>query len=85
MLSLAIELANQGHEGKPAGTIFTLGDQEKVLQLSHQLIMNPLCGYPEEERNILDPNLRQTIREFSATDARLWSAIMEWSWPLGGV
>ena len=68
VLNLAIELANQGREGKPVGTIFTLGDHEKVLQLSRQLVMNPFHGYPEEERNILDPNLRDTIREFSAID-----------------
>src|SRR5919199_5431615 len=68
VLNLAIELANHGREGKPVGTIFTLGDHEKVLQLSRQLVMNPFHGYPEEERNILDPNLRETIREFSAID-----------------
>ena len=68
VLNLAIELANQGREGKPVGTIFTLGDHERVLQLSRQLVMNPFRGYPEEERNILDPNLRETIREFSAID-----------------
>ena len=68
VLNLAVELANQGREGKPVGTIFTLGDHEKVLQLSRQLVINPFRGYPEEERNILDPNLRETIREFSALD-----------------
>jgi diadenylate cyclase len=68
VLNLAIELANQGREGKPVGTIFTLGDHEKVLQLSRQLVMNPFRGYPEGERNILDPNLRETMREFSAID-----------------
>jgi DNA integrity scanning protein DisA with diadenylate cyclase activity len=68
MLNLAIELANQGREGKPVGTIFTLGDHEKVFQLSRQLVINPFRGYPEEERHILDPNLRETIREFSALD-----------------
>lgn len=68
VLNLAIELANQGREGKPVGTIFTLGDHEKVLQLSRQLVINPFRGYPEEERHILDPNLRETIREFSAID-----------------
>jgi diadenylate cyclase len=68
VLNLAVELANQGREGKPVGTIFTLGDHEKVLQLSRQLVINPFRGYPEEERNILDPNLRETIREFSAID-----------------
>ena len=39
-----------------------------MLQLSRQLVMNPFHGYPEEDRNILDPNLRETIREFSAID-----------------
>jgi len=68
VLNLAIELANQGREGKPVGTIFTLGDHEQVLQLSRQLVINPFRGYPEEERHILDPNLRETIREFSALD-----------------
>jgi diadenylate cyclase len=68
VLNLAIELANQGREGKPVGTIFALGDHEKVLQLSRQLVMNPFHGYPEEDRNILDPDLRETIREFSAID-----------------
>jgi diadenylate cyclase len=68
VLNLAIELANQGREGKPVGTIFALGDHEKVLQLSRQLVMNPFHGYPEEDRNILDPGLRETIREFSAID-----------------
>src|SRR5919108_2829743 len=68
VLNLALELANQGREGKPVGTIFALGDHEKVLQLSRQLVMNPFHGYPEEERHILDPNLRETIREFSAID-----------------
>ncbi len=68
VLNLAIELANQGREGKPVGTIFTLGDHERVLQLSRQLVMNPFHGYPESDRNILDPNLRETIREFSAID-----------------
>lgn len=68
VLNIAIELANQGREGKPVGTIFTLGDHDKVLQLSRQLVMNPFHGYPEAERNILDPTLRETIREFSAID-----------------
>lgn len=68
VLTLAIELANQGREGKPIGTIFVLGDHEKVLQLSRQLIINPFHGYRNEEKNIMDPQLRETIKEFSALD-----------------
>lgn len=68
ILNLAIELADKGREGKPVGTIFVVGDHEKVLQLSKQMIMNPFKGYEEEERNILMGSLKETIREFSAMD-----------------
>ncbi|RMD66009.1 hypothetical protein D6833_02055, partial [Candidatus Parcubacteria bacterium] len=68
VLNLAVELASQGREGKPVGTIFVVGDHEKVLQFSRQTIFNPFHGYPEEERNILNPQLRETLKEFSALD-----------------
>lgn len=67
-LNLAVELAGKGREGKPIGTIFVLGDEEKVMQLSKQMIMNPFKGYEEEERNLLNPNLKETVVEFSALD-----------------
>ncbi len=67
-LNMAIELAIKGREGKPVGTIFVLGDDERVMQLSKQMIINPFKGYSEEERNILNPALKETIREFSALD-----------------
>ena len=68
VLNLAVELASEGREGKPIGTTFVLGDQERVLQISRQLIINPFKGYPESERNILDRRLRETIKEFSMMD-----------------
>src|SRR5262249_15973093 len=67
-LNLAVELGSQGGEGKPVGTIFVLGDHQKVMQFSRQTIFNPFHGYPEEERNILNPELRETLKEFSALD-----------------
>jgi len=68
VLNLAVELASQGREGKPVGTIFVLGDDQKVMQFSRQTIFNPFHGYPEEERNVLNPDLRETLKEFSALD-----------------
>lgn len=68
VLNLSIELANQGREGKPVGAIFVVGDHEKVIQLSRQLIINPFKGYSEEERNILAASLKETIKEFSVLD-----------------
>ncbi len=68
VLNIALELAAQGREGRSVGTIFILGDHEKVLQFSRQMIMNPFMGYKEEERNIINPALKDTIKEFSALD-----------------
>jgi DNA integrity scanning protein DisA with diadenylate cyclase activity len=68
VLNLAIELANQGREGKSVGTVFVVGDYEKVMQFSRQTIFNPFHGYPEDERNILNQRLRETLKEFSMLD-----------------
>jgi len=68
LLFLAIELANEGREGKPVGTIFVLGDHEEVLRLSRQLIFNPFEGHPEEKRSIFHPETRETIKELSSID-----------------
>ncbi|MBN1829731.1 MAG: diadenylate cyclase [Deltaproteobacteria bacterium] len=67
-LNIALELAAQGREGRPVGTIFVIGDHEKVLELSRQMIINPFQGYTEDQRNILDLSLKDTIKEFSALD-----------------
>jgi len=68
VVSLALELAHEGREGKPVGAIFVVGDHEKVLEISRQITLNPFRGYEESERNILDPTLRDTIKEFAALD-----------------
>ncbi len=68
VLSLAIELAGEGREGKPVGALFVIGDQEGVGKYCHQTIINPFRGYPEEERNILDDNMRETVKEFCSID-----------------
>ncbi len=67
-LSLAIELAGEGREGKPVGALFVVGDQEEVQKYCHQTIINPFRGYPEEERNILDDAMRETVKEFCSID-----------------
>jgi len=68
VLNIACELAAQGRESRKVGTIFVLGDDEKVMQLSRQMIMNPFQGHPEDDRNILNPDLEETIKEYSSID-----------------
>jgi DNA integrity scanning protein DisA with diadenylate cyclase activity len=68
VLTLASELGVEGREGRPVGTLFVIGDSDRVLAQSHQLVINPFHGYPESERNVLDPRLEETVKEFSAID-----------------
>ena len=68
VLTLATQLAAEGREGRPVGALFVLGDSERVLGQSRGLVLNPFQGHPESERNVLDPALGETIKEFSALD-----------------
>jgi len=69
LLSLALEISTEGKEGrKTVGTIFVMGDHEDVLKFSHPMVINPFQGYPEEERNILDHRLKETVKEFATID-----------------
>jgi hypothetical protein len=68
VLQVASNLAEEGREGKPVGTMFVVGDYERVREHCRQMVINPFKGYPEHERNILDPSLEETIKEFSRID-----------------
>jgi diadenylate cyclase len=68
VIDIATALSSQGREGKPVGALFVLGDTERVLSLVRQLILNPFRGYPEEQRNVLDPALEETIKELATID-----------------
>src|SRR5262249_51845658 len=63
VLALATQLAAEGREGRPVGTLFVVGDSDRVLALSRSLVLNPFQGHPESQRNILDPGLDETIKE----------------------
>jgi len=45
-----------------------VGDSEKVGGLSKPLVLNPFYGYKEEDRNILNPFMDETVKEFSSID-----------------
>ncbi len=68
LLDLVIELANEGREGKPVGSIFVLGDHERVLELSYQLVFNPFQGHPEEALRLHNREVQETLKEFSSID-----------------
>ena len=48
--------------------MFILGDHAEVIKRSKQLILNPFHGYAEEDRNILNPFMDETIKELALID-----------------
>jgi diadenylate cyclase len=68
VIAVATELAVEGREGRPVGCLFVIGDTEKVGALSKPLVLNPFFGYKEEDRNILNPFMDETVKEFSSID-----------------
>ncbi|HUV09295.1 MAG TPA: PTS sugar transporter subunit IIA [Spirochaetia bacterium] len=68
VLQIAMVLSREGREGRQVGTIFVIGDHEKVSSLCQQLVINPFRGYEDAEKSILDPILEETIKEFATID-----------------
>ena len=68
ILNLATSLAAEGREGKAIGGLFVIGDTSEVLKASQQMILNPFHGYAEKQRQVLDSQMAETIKEYSALD-----------------
>jgi DNA integrity scanning protein DisA with diadenylate cyclase activity len=68
LVSLAMAIGHEGFEGHPIGTIFALGDSTAVMEKSKQLTINPFQGISEAERNVLDPNIREALKNFAVLD-----------------
>ncbi|MCX7777704.1 MAG: diadenylate cyclase [Armatimonadetes bacterium] len=68
LVEIAIQLAVEGREGRPIGTMFVVGDSENVKKHVTQLVLNPFAGYDENIRSVLNPDITETIKEFSSID-----------------
>ncbi|HDS44971.1 MAG TPA: hypothetical protein ENN68_02550 [Methanomicrobia archaeon] len=68
VLEIALTLARRGSEGKSIGALFVIGDAEAVLRRSKPLILDPLEGYPPEQKDIRNGNVQGTIKELAKMD-----------------
>ena len=68
IIAVATELAVEGREGRPVGSLFVVGDTPGVEKFTKPLVLNPFFGYKEEDRNILNPFMDETVKEFSSLD-----------------
>lgn len=68
VIAVATELGVEGREGKPVGCLFVVGATPQVEKLTKPLVLNPFYGYKDEDRNILNPFMDETVKEFSTID-----------------
>ncbi len=68
VLEIALTIGQEGFEGHPVGTIVVIGDSTSVMEKSKQLTINPFQGISEAERNILDPTIRDAVKNFAVLD-----------------
>jgi DNA integrity scanning protein DisA with diadenylate cyclase activity len=68
VIDIATELSVEGREGKPVGCIFVIGNIDEIKPHIKQLILNPFFGYKPEDRNILNPFMDETVKEYSLID-----------------
>lgn len=71
VLNLALEIGREGREGKPVGTLFVVGDTNKVRKLSHAASFDPVKGYSRKERNLKSTKVREGIKEIAQMDGAI--------------
>ncbi len=68
LLDIAVDIGQEGREGDPVGTLFVIGDAERVMRHSRPMTFDPFRGYSEREKNITNPDIREGIKEVALMD-----------------
>lgn len=68
VMDISMELAREGREGKSIGSMFVVGDAHRVTEQSRPMILNPFQGYADDQKQITDPNLAETVKEIAQLD-----------------
>jgi diadenylate cyclase len=68
VLQLAVEIAREGREGRKIGTLFVIGDVDRVLERSRSLLLDPLYGHDRELLDVRLPEFRETVKELAQLD-----------------
>ena len=68
VVDLAVEIGREGREGKAVGTLFVVGSHRKVLPFSREGVHDNFRGYPQKERELRNPRVRESIKEISQLD-----------------
>jgi DNA integrity scanning protein DisA with diadenylate cyclase activity len=67
-LGVACRIGRITRMGRHLGALFVLGDSEKVLERSRQLILNPFEGHEETTRTLMNPDTHEMLVELAKLD-----------------
>ena len=68
VVDVAVEVGREGREGKKVGALFAVGDQERVMELSHEQVHDPFRGYARKDRMIRSPRVQESVKEIALMD-----------------
>ena len=71
VVDLATEIGREGREGMPVGTMFVVGDTDKVMSMCRPLNFNPFRGYGRKERDIRDRRVREQIKDIAQLEGAI--------------
>ncbi len=71
VMQVAADLAREGREKNPVGALLVVGDTERVMKHSRQVVLNPFQGHPPQDRNVLDSRTWETVKEFAQIDGAI--------------
>jgi len=68
VLTIAMDIAVEGREGRNVGTAFIIGDKDKIFSNSHQAIINPYRGQDIKDCDIRQKDNWESVKEFAQLD-----------------
>ncbi|RZN62593.1 MAG: diadenylate cyclase [Methanonatronarchaeia archaeon] len=68
VINLAIKIGSEGREGNAIGTGFIIGDTEKVMDKSRQILINPYKCQEKEVRDVKNHDNWENIKEIAQVD-----------------
>jgi diadenylate cyclase len=71
VVTMATEIGREGREGQPVGTMFVVGDINKVVSMCRPLNFNPFRGYSQAERDVRDRKVREQIKDLAQLEGAI--------------
>lgn len=67
-LQAACRIGQVARRGKRIGALFVLGDSDKVLYESKQMVLNPFLGHDAKDRMLTNPRIHEMLIELAKLD-----------------